>query len=347
MKPILNTFLLLLLCSTMDLLHGQNNNLKKEIGKIIRYESNIDFSRVPGVMVGVLDGSNKFINSYGEQLDPDSIYELGGVTMPIVAWLVHQALDSLGWKRDASVCQFLPDSLCHGTWLSLNIDHILNQRSGLPKRPNLSKEEQSNENGPYTDYDYRRLSKDLAEMIPVPGTYGYSNIAYALLYWLFEQVGGMESFANQRLFVPFMLDKTGWNFPDEMVAKGHSLGGRVKSHWQENAFASASGLAASMNDMLILLDVMSPDLIEATPLLTPSMEKEFKELYKAREHKVIDGWFLSQSGKDIVYYFTSSTVGHHVSVAFMPQKRKGVVVFSNGAFGSNDLCHLVLDMISR
>ena len=72
-----------------------------------------------------------------------------------------------------------------------------------------------------------------------------------------------------------------------------------------------------------------------------------KALYKADEYKVIDGWFLMDSGKEWLYYKTGRTNGHQVTVAFMPQKGKSVIVFSNGTLGSGNLSLLVLDMVNR
>ena len=184
-------------------------------------------------------------------------------------------------------------------------------------------------------------------MKPNPGNYGYSNVAYAMLYWLFEKVGGLESYATQKLFKPYNLNKTGWNFPDEKIAQGHNIGGLPVSPWHASAMATSLGLKSSMDEMMIILEVISRKLIQATPPLTKSLKKELKALYKADEYKVIDGWFLIKSGKDLLYYKTGRTGGHQVTVAFMPQKRKGVIVFSNGTLGSNNLSLLVLDMINR
>ena len=283
MKAVRQASVLLFLCGALQILHGQNDNLKREIEKIIRYEAYIDFNVVPGVMVGVIDGSNTYINSFGEQLDPDSIYELGGLTKPVVAWLVDQALDSLGWNHDVNVCTFLPDSLCQGNYLSLTIDQVINYRSGLPRIPNIHSESKEPNDGLYADYTFEHLSRDITTMKPNPGNYGYSNVAYAMLYWLFEKVGGLESYATQKLFKPYNLNKTGWNFPDEKIAQGHNIGGLPVSPWHASAMATSLGLKSSMDEMMIILEMISPKLIQATPPLTKSLKKELKALYKADE----------------------------------------------------------------
>ena len=339
----------LLLCSSISLqgLDGQASILRREIGEIIRYEAGIDFSVVPGVLVGVMDGDSIYMSSYGDKLCPDSIYELGSLTKPIVAWLTDRALDSLGWSKEVSVCRFLPDSLCEGNWSNLSVGQVLAHRSGLPRVGKGIGESESKIEDPYVDYDLIHLSNDLGETEPIPGKYSYSQMAYALLSWLFQKVGGIESFTQYNLIDPLGLEKTGWAFGDEQIAQGHGLDGRVQPPWHFDAMLPAMGLKSSMNDLLKILKFISPQLILHTPPLTPSLRKELKALDKAGEYLVIDGWFVIQSGDDLIFYHTGRTGGHQVSIAFLPEKEKGAVVISNGALGSNELSLLVLNMVNN
>lgn len=346
-KSMRTAISLILFLIVSHLLSAQQDLLQKEIAKILKFESPVDFNIVPGIFVGIIDGDSTYVCSYGESMSKDSVYELGSVTKPIVAWLVGMALDSLGWTKDITVCNFLPDSLCHGKFTLLTIDQVLNHRSGLPRLQTLPIESKESISGPYAAYNYESFADDLATMTAFPGNYSYSNIAYAMLYWLFEKVGGLESFAQHRLIKSFELKNTGWNFPDDMIAQGHNKGGLPVLPWHTNAMSTAIGLKSSMEDVLTFLRYVSPQYAKSTPRLSPAFKKELNTLSKQDEYKVIDGWFLIQSGSSLVYYHTGRTGGHQVSVAFIPGSMKGVVVFSNGAAGSNDLCLHVLDMIAK
>ncbi len=339
----------LLLCSVFaqQVLDGQEALLQREIGEIIRYEAGIDFNVLPGVLVGIMDGDSVYLCSYGEMLSPDAVYELGSLTKPIVAWLTDKALDSLGWNREVGVCHFLPDTLCVGNWPNLTLDRVIAHQSGLPRVGKGIGQSESKIEDPYADYDLIHLSNDLDEMEPIPGKYSYSQMAYGLLSWLFQKVGGIESFTHHILTDPHGLAKTGWTFADELIAQGHGLDGRVQPPWHFDALLPAMGLKSSMNDLLKILQLMAPQLILDKPTLTPSLKKELKALDKAGEYMVLDGWFLIQSGDDLICYHTGRTGGHQVSIAFLPEKEKGVVVISNGALGSNELSLLVLNMVSR
>ncbi|HSF88338.1 MAG TPA: serine hydrolase domain-containing protein [Saprospiraceae bacterium] len=326
---------------------SQAENLRKEIEEIITYEAGIDFSVVPGVMVGVMDGDSMYISSHGEPMDKRGIFELGSVTKPFVAWLADQALDSLGWTREVSACRFLPDSICNPKWESVTVGQLLSHRAGLPRLPDNLGTIGASATDPYAPYSINRLAADIKLMTPQPGVYSYSNLGYAVLYWLFEKVGGMEAFTGEKLLVPLQLKHTGWEIPDSQIMEGHGLDGRVRPPWHCNALSPALGLKADMPDILTWMEYISPGLAPETPVLDAALKKQLKALNKSETFMVMDGWFLIESSSALVYYHTGRTGGHHVSIAFIPGARKGVVVISNGSLGSMELSLLVLDMVAR
>jgi D-alanyl-D-alanine-carboxypeptidase/D-alanyl-D-alanine-endopeptidase len=348
MKTFFHSFILLIY--TVVPLHPafcQAENLRKEIEEIILYEAGIDFSVVPGVMVGVIDGDSMYISSHGQPIDQEAIFELGSVTKPFVAWLTDQALDSLGWTREVTLCRFLPDSLCTGPWETITVDDLLTHRAGLPRLPDNIGSYDAPATDPYVTYSIQHLAADVKLMTPQSGIYSYSNVGYAVLYWLFEKVGGMESFTSEKLLKPLQLKSTGWDIPDAQIANGHGMDGRVRPPWHSNALSPAMGLKSDMQDLLLFVKSISPDLASKTPVLDADLKKELKALSKNETFKVIDGWFLIESSSELVYYHTGRTGGHHVSIAFVPGARKGVVVISNGSLGSRELSLLVLDMVVK
>lgn len=338
--------LIYLICPFQGLV-GQSALLQKEIAEIIRYEANIDFTVVPGVLVGVIDGDSTYVCSFGQRMDKDSMYELGSLTKPVIAWLAQKALDSLGWGKDASVCLFLPDSLCRDGWHDLTVEDLILHHSGMPRFPPGADEKGTAVQDPYASYDILHFAHDLQGISSLPGQYSYSHLAYGMLYWLFERVGGLESFAHRMLIGPLALQHTGWIFPDYAIAQGHGLDGRVQPPWHCNALSTAMGLKSSMSELMIFLKSVFSSLAVETPELTSALRKEMNLLSKSGAYKVVGGWFLIQSGDELVFYHTGRTGGHQVSVAFIPEKEKGVVVISNGAPGSNELSLLVLNMVNR
>ena len=325
---------------------AQADELKKEIDKIIHYEQSIDFSVVPGVLVGVLDGDKNFQFQFGDKINPEGIYEMGSLTKPVVAWLINTALVQSGASRFSKVCLSFPDSLCHSGWEFVTFDHIIEHKAGLTRiSPGIGEIETDVQN-PYKDYTIQLLARDLKDICPSPGRYSYSHIGYAAMHWLFEKVGGLEDFADMQ-FNNFGMDKSGWSFPAEMIERGHGLDGRKQSPWNTNAFQPALGLKSSLSDMMTFMEILFDGYARNREGQDPrAMKKELRAMSRMGAYKVVDGWFVIKAGKSLVYYHNGRTGGHHVSIAFTPQQRNGVVVISNGAMGSNDLSLLILRMIN-
>ena len=328
--------------------HAQADVLEREIEKIIRYEEPVDFNVVPGVLIGVMDGDSTYRLSFGRNIDPDGIFELGSLTKPITAWLINEALVSQNMDRYVSVCTFLPDSLCTTPWMNLTYDHIIEHKAGLMRLPPGIGEIESDVQDPYRDYSLHLLARDLQAMQPSAGTYSYSHMGYALTHWLFDKAGGLSRFTNDNLSKPLGMEDTGWDFPPDQLEEGHGLDGRNQPPWNTNALKPALGLKSSMRDMLTFIRLLFDGYESNRRSNDPDvLKKELKSLRKMGAYKVVDGWFVIRTGKSLVYYHNGRTGGHHISVAFTPHLRKGVVVIANGAMGTNDLSLLILRMINQ
>lgn len=329
-------------------INSQSQLLRKEIEKIIKYEQSIDFNVVPGILVGVIDGDSTFQFSFGRDIESEGIFEMGSLTKPVIAWLSHEALTSLGMDRSTSLCKILPDSVCYGQWENLTFHHILDHKSGLMRLPPGIGEIETDIDDPYKDYTLNRLGHDMRIMQPSPGTYSYSHVGYSTLYWLFEKVGGLEKFTKEALTEPHRLGDTKWDYPGEDVQQGHGLDGRPHLPWNTNALMPAIGLKSSINDMLDFVKILFEGYDNNRRRHDSNLlKKELKSMSKTGAYKVVDGWFVIRADKSLVYYHNGRTGGHHVSVAFTPHLKKGVVIIANGAMGSNDLSLLILRMVNQ
>jgi len=68
-------------------INGQANDLRIEIDKLIRYDTEIDFKKLPGFLVAVIDNDSTYYFSFGTRLNAeksnfskDDIFELGSIT---------------------------------------------------------------------------------------------------------------------------------------------------------------------------------------------------------------------------------------------------------------------------
>ncbi len=329
-------------------IHAQSAELRNEIGKILRYEKSVDFNVVPGILIGVIDGDSTFQFSFGKEINPSGIYEMGSVSKPFTAGLIDGALSQLELKRSESICTFLPDSLCTEEWKEISINQLINHRAGLNRFAPGIGEIEDNVKDPYQNFTIQQLINDIKELHPESGRYSYSHMGYAMTHWLFEKVGGLDKFMRDSLTTPYSLYDTYFELPDESIEPGHGLDGRRQPPWHTNALKPALGLKSSMSDMITLLRLYFERHEAGIEVATSAaLKKELKSLSKAGAYKVVDGWFVISSRKYLVYYHNGRTGGHHVSIAFTPHLRKGVVIIANGAMGSNDLSLLILRMVNE
>lgn len=339
---------MLFISAWVSALHAQADELKREIAKILKYEHSVDFNVVPGVVVGVIDGDSTFRFVFGGDIDPYGIYEIGSITKPIMALLGHDALESLGMDRSASVCSFMPDTLCTKAWQNLTYNQIIAHRTGLARLAPGIGEIETDVQDPFKAYSMQELASDLHLMTPTPGMYSYSHMGFALTNWLFEKAGGLVSFTHDRLSRFYEMDSTRWMFTEASISQGHGLDGRPQPVWNTNALQPAIGLKSTMTDLITLLEVLFDGYESNRRNRDPNvLKKELRSLRKIGAYKVVDGWFVVRAGKSLVYYHNGRTGGHHVSIAFTPHLRKGVIVISNGAMGSNELSLLVLRMVNQ
>ncbi len=328
------------LISQKDQLHGA-------ITRLLRFERPVDFDRVPGILVGVLDGDSTHILSFGTPLPETGVFEMGSVTKPIVAWMAEQLLLDLGWDHSENLCRFVPDSLCSGALSQLSVSHVLHHRGGLDLLPAGIGYFEQDARDPYAAYSEGALGHDLRSVRTHPGSYSYSHTGYAVLHWLFQKGGGRDTVFNTYCTRPFQFTTMGFSTADSALVTGHGMNGLPHPVWHTASLTTSLGLRSSIGDMLSFLRYTMPELEARHPLFSSRLKQELRFHTRMKTYKVDLGWFMIQSGSTLVYYHNGRTGGHHTSVAFSPHKRKGVVVISNGTLGSGDLSLRVLDMLVR
>ncbi|HJW30400.1 MAG TPA: serine hydrolase domain-containing protein, partial [Saprospiraceae bacterium] len=316
---------------------GQPGHFKHEIEKFIRHETQIDFTKVPTIVTIAHSKSFGSIDTIGQGLrqgpnDPAQ-WELGSLTKPIAAFLAEQVLDSMGIGVDTKVCTVLPDTLCHDHWAQITFRQLLEHRAGLPLiTPQMGLKERD-VHDPYQDYDLHAMIGDIQQIDPVPNQYSYSHFGYAVLYWLFEKVGGFDQ-AMYTFCDKIFERKFPTEVEDQLLIQGHGLDGRMASPWHTNALEPALGLRTEPIHYARFILSCMPAIREEYPVLSPALRKDLAKQDQSRTYKIAHGWFVFRSGKSVVFYQNGHTGGFFVSAAFIPAEDIFVVVFSNGASGT-------------
>lgn len=319
--------------------------LGREINEIIQHEQPINFEVVPGALIGIYIGDSTYVFSVGQAPEKNAIFELGSLTKPVVAYLASRIQADQHINIEESICYFLPDTLCQGKWQQVTLGQLLQHSCGLPKvTPQMAKVEDKISD-PYAAYEIADLAMDVDQLTPVPGQYSYAHLNYMILHWLFEYTGGVEMARKKYLEETWGLHSMRYEVPDSAITAGHGMNGAQRLPWHTKAMAPAIGLKSNITDMLQF--VRSIAALEAMPDLTKTLKRDLNAKAKKDIYQTHLGWFLVPNGNELMCFHTGHTGGHHTSVAFLPKRKVGVAVFSNGAAGSSHLSIRLLAMIWR
>jgi hypothetical protein len=166
-------FLIGLVCATW-VVQAQNKQLHREIEKLIRHETVIDFKIIPTIIVMSVDGDFISMDTFGIPVERNEsninpgLWELGSVSKPFIAVLAQQALNRLGLNEESLLCSVMPDSLCHDHWAMISFRQILEHRAGLPLISRQMAQAEQDVHDPYKDYNPDHLVKDILDIDPVP-----------------------------------------------------------------------------------------------------------------------------------------------------------------------------------
>lgn len=318
-------------------------HLEREIHKIIRFDSEIDFEKTPGLAVGVVLGDSSFFFSFGVASKTDSlpitadmIFEIGELTQVFTAALAVK----LSQEGRLDFPALRP---------------YLNHTSGLPRFPPGFGEMEHSEEDPYASFTKSDLRAflDTREMgASPPRPYQFSNMNYGLIELEIERATGLtfEEALQTELMAPLGLHHT-WLAPPEkpspLFATGYSISGRPAPLWNPAAYQGALGLKSSPADLIRWMQFFLHP--------SPEWEPVFSELYRdpvptgiQKRIRMGYGWHLMYPKKKIVVLaHTGSTGGYMAYMALAPQTRTGVVVLANAPYGARGLGMLVLSMLNN
>ncbi len=299
----------------------------------------------PAVSAGIVrDGTLVWSSHIGSaRLDPDTAptdataYMIGSITKTFTAVLVMALRDAGRLSLDDRLQQYLPQSR-HG---AITIRQMLSHASGLQREPVGRIWE--NLDAP----DEERLLRELEEaeqVLPVQFAFHYSNLAFALLGQIVEQLEGRPwgDVVTDRILAPLEMKDTGL-VPDDA---GRALGYLVHPHtgvatlepqFELRATAPFGGLWSTVADLgryaaFIadpIAEVLSADTIDemCRPLIMTDVEGW------ARAYGL--GYDLQRTGERILAGHGGAMPGFLAGLRVRRQDRVGAVVFANTTAGAD------------
>jgi CubicO group peptidase (beta-lactamase class C family) len=276
------------------------------------------------------------------RLDPgtaptdDTQYMIGSITKTFTAVLVMALRDAGRLSLDDRLEKYLPQTR-HG---AITIRQLLSHASGLQREPVGRIWE--NLDAP----DQERLLRELEEaeqVLPVHFAFHYSNLAFALLGQIVEQLEGRPwgEVVVERILAPLGMKNTGL-VPDDA---GRALGYQVHPHtgvatlepaFDQKAMAPLGGLWSTVADMVRYAafiadpvdEVLSPDSVDemCRPLIMADVEG-WTRAYGL-------GYDLQRTGERVLAGHGGAMPGFLAGLRVRRQDRVGAVVFANSTAGA-------------
>ena len=263
--------------------------------------------------------------SSGKALTSHHLFKVGCLTKPIVAQAVLHVICQ-GWldsKEQAAT--YIPELRLSSELCKINISHLLNHTSGLPRGPYLL----------HASSDEETLLKiTSSRLLFTPGeSFKYSNFGYYLLGKIIERITdkAVEAYISDEIFKAYGMTHSRFSLSDP-TANGYLATG----YWSGWYFGSPNLNESSMVCPSMPLPNAAAGIISnADDYMDWLSGCEFKESIHGDCYPVnstvsiCSGWFVEQIGDLSYYYFSGSNSGFSGFMFMIPELSLAGVAFCN------------------
>lgn len=330
--------------------HGtsQHDEIRKEIDKLIRYETIIDFANTPGFIIGMIDGDSTYIFPYGSRsleentpIREDDIFELGGVTKLYTALLVESLISDHQLNLYHSINEYLP--ITNPSFDSCTIFRLLTHTAGLPKYPPGWGSLEQDSQDPYAAFsqsDLETFFKEYHATSSIKNEYLYSHLNYVLLSWVMQTITHLTYTDLLKKYLPPDISISLFKKP---TLPGYGLNVKPIPPWTMDVYGGSVGTKGSLRDLLNTCHhFLRPSSVYS------SMLQPYPVTIRKEKSWVGIGWQVIPIPKNrFVFAHTGKTKGHHTFVGILPGSKTGVVVLSNSATGTDVLGINILGMMNN
>jgi len=325
---------LLILLLTSQFTIGQSRAEKIDsISKII-HNKNPEVA----ISIGFIDNGKEHFFNYGKisrksnvDVNENTIYEIGSITKLLTANLIAQAQKEGKLKIDNFIDNYLPKEykLPESIKEKIKISDLASHQSGLPdfdfKKLMKLKPKQPLDINKETLHSIINDSTSLSDY----GNYRYSNISYALMGIILEEVyeKEFEKILKEKILFPAQMTNTyTTKFDVENRVTGYDINGVKQDYFNWNSITAPAGLLKSntsdMSKFLKILLTNEGQIAAATDIT----ENTF---YKNTQREIGLGQELARSGDDIFFYKTGDTFSGSSIIAYDKKSNWGLIILIN------------------
>lgn len=358
---------LLLICLfACNLCFGQNEEIRKEIDKIIDFDTDIGLDETPGYIIAIIDNDSSYIFEYGTAeinreatLNAQSLFETGSLSKAVTASLItalkhHGMLDG-----EANINSLLAEEYRNPTLDQLSINSLLNHTSGLPKLPKFFGKNQESAQNPYANYTKEQLLEYYKTYKPIKSSRKrkkqrktvkaeYSHLNYALLEVALEQKFGLsfDALCDKYLFQPLQMSHSCFNSCEEPLTVGYDRTLKQVNPWTYASFSASEGFKSNLEDLIIFMQHQL-QIRDQVYDFSNNHNKEVQSTYGKSLH-VGKAWHIvANQGKFNIINHSGKTTGHQCFFSFIKETKTGVIILSNSGNGTKDLGFSILRMINH
>ena len=307
--------------------------------------------RSVGIVVGVVEGGQRRVVSYGRlatddsrEADGDTVFEIGSITKVFTAILLVDLAGEGAVELETPVQRLLGSDVTVPTrnGAEITLLHLTTHSSGLPRMPNNFRP--ADAGNPYADYTVAQLYEFLSShelQRDIGAEVEYSNLGTGLLghALTLSQQTDYETLVSRRLLEPLGMSDTSITLSpsqQERLAVGHSVQLRPVANWDLPTLAGAGALRSTVNDMLTFVEANlglreSPLRDEVTA--THAARRDFP----APGMRIGLGWVIRSGHGRELHWHNGGTGGYRSFLGFDLESQTGVVVLSNSGDSVDDL----------
>ncbi len=334
---------------------SQDDALRSEILKLIKYETELKLKDHPGFIIGILDQDSSYYRSFGQaesSLNQHSIFEIGSVSKVFTSLLIGELIQTGDISLKSKVQDFIPSKFHNDQLAHLVVEDLLNHTSGLPKRPKGFGKYELNADDPYGVYTHFHLLDAYHKQSSVKsGTFRYSHMNYALLQWIIEKATGTsyELALEERLWSKLGFEKSHIENTDLTVTQGYNRAMNPVRPWTFPSFAGSEGIKSNAKELLRFAQyaIRCYEKNNAQDYCSLSM-KATTDTNLGNHIDIGLGWYvIDQKKRSNIIMHSGHTSGHYAMLMLMPETKTAVVALSKNNEGVQNLAYELLRMINN
>lgn len=352
-KSVKIIVLLICIICINNVLFAQNESLRKEVDKIIKYDADFDYLNHPGFIVAIIDNDSTWILPYyNDSLGKENVFEIGGISKVFTSLYVLELVNKGKLDFSDTINSLFPIEFRNNALNQHTIQDLLTHRIPFPKRPDNLAMREMNLNNPYQNYSKLDLLNYYKDFRPPPQKkfqpqiLHYSHINHGLLEIIIESIEEQpfETIIDEYLRNSLGMKKSYFSEIEDTIVQGYGLGDQQTEPLNFNSFNASEGMKSNLEDLIHFVRL---NLQKDPGKIVKSSQEKIQKAKVSQQLSFSPAWYILKYRRSpYIYTHSGGTEGHRAYVHFCPETGTGVIILSQSTKGTGELGLLILRMIN-